>query len=129
LLPRRADGDHDFCQRCWPSIIVQTDRQCRDAFAPLSLQRPIQIIFRRGHLRREQPASVRLQLGALVPHHDIDQRFLDTPYYVSPNEAAGHEAFAVIREALRHKAMVALGRLVLAKGEGKCSGSLRKKLS
>jgi len=58
-----------------------------------------------------------IEIDRFVPHHDIDQRFLDTPYYVSPNEPAGHEAFAVIREAMRHKAMVALGRLVLSRRE------------
>src|SRR5438132_6014233 len=39
------------------------------------------------------------------------------PYYVTPNEPAGQEAFAVIREAMRGKGMVALGRLVLSKRE------------
>jgi DNA end-binding protein Ku len=58
-----------------------------------------------------------IEIDRFVSRHDIDQRFLDTPYYVTPNEPAGHEAFAVIREAMRHKAMVALGRLVLARRE------------
>jgi DNA end-binding protein Ku len=44
-------------------------------------------------------------------------RFFDTPYYVTPNEPVAQEAFAVIREAMPHKAMAALGRLVLAKRE------------
>ena len=34
-----------------------------------------------------------------------------------PSEPVGQEAFAVIREAMRGKGMVALGRLVLSKGE------------
>jgi Ku protein len=58
-----------------------------------------------------------IEIDRFVPRDAIDQRFLDTPYYVTPNEPAGHEAFAVIREAMRHKAMVALGRLVLSKRE------------
>jgi DNA end-binding protein Ku len=58
-----------------------------------------------------------IEIDRFVPCHDIDQRFFDTPYYVTPNEAASHEAFAVIREAMRHKAMVALGRLVLSRRE------------
>jgi DNA end-binding protein Ku len=52
-----------------------------------------------------------------VPRAQIDQRFFDTPYYVTPSEPVGQEAFAVIREAMRRKAMVALGRLVLSKRE------------
>jgi DNA end-binding protein Ku len=52
-----------------------------------------------------------------TPRAQIDQRFFDTPYYVTPNEPVGQEAFAVIRDAMRGKAMVALGRLVLSKRE------------
>jgi hypothetical protein len=56
-------------------------------------------------------------IDSFLPRQQIDQRFFDTPYYVAPNEPVAQEAFAVIREAMRHKAMVALGRLVLAKRE------------
>ena len=40
-----------------------------------------------------------------------------TPVDVIPNDKAGQDAFAVIREAMRGKSMVALGRVVLAKRE------------
>ena len=59
-----------------------------------------------------------IEIDRFVPRLQIDQRFFDTPYYVTPNEPVAQEAFAVIRDAMRHKAMVALGRLVLAKGYG-----------
>src|SRR6266436_3915342 len=58
-----------------------------------------------------------IEIDSFVPRAQIDQRFLDTPYYVMPNEPVGQEAFAVIREAMRGKAMIALGRLVLSKRE------------
>jgi DNA end-binding protein Ku len=58
-----------------------------------------------------------IEIDSFVPRSQIDQRFFDTPYYVTPNEPVGQEAFAVIREAMRGKGMVALGRLVLAKRE------------
>ena len=58
-----------------------------------------------------------IEIGRFVPRPEIDQRFFDTPYYVTPNEPVGQEAFAVIREAMRGKGMVALGRLVLSKRE------------
>jgi DNA end-binding protein Ku len=58
-----------------------------------------------------------IEIDSFVPRQEIDQRFFDTPYYVTPNEPVAQEAFAVIREAMRHKTMVALGRLVLAKRE------------
>ena len=58
-----------------------------------------------------------IEIDSLVPRAEIDQRFLDTPYYISPNEPVGHEAFAVIREVMRSKALAALGRVVLSKRE------------
>ena len=58
-----------------------------------------------------------IEIDSFVPRAQIDQRFFDTPYYVTPSEPVGQEAFAVIREAMRRKGMVALGRLVLSKRE------------
>jgi DNA end-binding protein Ku len=58
-----------------------------------------------------------IEIDSFVPRQQIDQRFFDTPYYVAPNEPVAQEAFAVIREAMRHKTMVAPGRLVLCKRE------------
>jgi DNA end-binding protein Ku len=58
-----------------------------------------------------------IEIDSFVPRAQIDQRYFDTPYYIAPNEPVGQEAFAVIREAMRGKAMVALGRLVLSKRE------------
>ena len=58
-----------------------------------------------------------IEIDSFMPRAQIDQRFLDTPYYVMPNEPVGQEAFAVIREAMRGKGVVALGRLVLSKRE------------
>src|SRR5712672_2674555 len=58
-----------------------------------------------------------IEIDRFVPHSAIDQRFFDSPYYVMPSEPVGQEAFVVIREAMRGKGMVALGRLVLAKRE------------
>jgi DNA end-binding protein Ku len=40
-----------------------------------------------------------------------------SPYYITPNDPVGQDAFAVIREAMRSKALVALGRVVLSKRE------------
>jgi DNA end-binding protein Ku len=58
-----------------------------------------------------------IEIDSFVPRQQIDQRLFDTPYYVVPNEPVAQEAFAVIREAMRHKTMFALGRLVLSKRE------------
>jgi hypothetical protein len=54
-------------------------------------------------------ARTRSTSTSLVPGAEIDRRFVDTPYYVTPNDPVGQEAFGVIREAMRSKALVALG--------------------
>ena len=58
-----------------------------------------------------------IEIHSFVPRDQIDERYLDTPYYIAPNDQAGLDAFAVIREAMRGKSMVALGRVVLSKRE------------
>jgi DNA end-binding protein Ku len=58
-----------------------------------------------------------IEIDSFVPRSQIDQRFFNTPYYVRPSEPVGQEVFAVIRQAMRGKAMVALGRLVLSRRE------------
>jgi DNA end-binding protein Ku len=58
-----------------------------------------------------------IEIDSFVPRGQIDERYLDNSYYITPNDQVGQEAFAVIREAMRGKGMVALGRIVLAKRE------------
>jgi DNA end-binding protein Ku len=65
----------------------------------------------------EIESSHTIEIDSFAPRAQIDQRFFDTPYYITPNEPVAQDAFAVIREAMRRKAMVALGRLVLSKRE------------
>jgi DNA end-binding protein Ku len=58
-----------------------------------------------------------IEIDSFVPRAQIDERYLDSPYYIIPNDQVGQEAFAVIRDAMRGKGMVALARVVLAKRE------------
>ena len=58
-----------------------------------------------------------IEIDSFVPREQIDERYLDSPYYITPNDQVGQEAFAVIREAMRGKGMAALGRVVLGKRE------------
>jgi DNA end-binding protein Ku len=58
-----------------------------------------------------------IDIDSFVPAAQIDKRFYDSPYYIAPTDSVGQEAFAVIRDAMRGKGMVALGRIVLAKRE------------
>jgi DNA end-binding protein Ku len=62
-------------------------------------------------------SSHTIEIDSFVPREQIDERFLDSPYYILPNDKVGQDAFAVIRDAMRKKGMVALGRIVLAKRE------------
>jgi len=58
-----------------------------------------------------------IELDRFVPRSQVDVRYLDTPYYVVPRDEVGQEAFAVIRDAMRGKDVVGLGRVVLARRE------------
>ena len=58
-----------------------------------------------------------IEIEKFVPLSEIDERYFDAPYYVAPNDEVGVEAFAVIREAMKNKKMVGVGRVVLAKRE------------
>src|SRR5437870_1443341 len=56
-----------------------------------------------------------IEIDRFVPAAQIDKRYYDSPYYISSNDSVGQEAFAVIRDAMKGKGMVALGRIVLNK--------------
>ncbi|MFL5065672.1 MAG: Ku protein [Xanthobacteraceae bacterium] len=59
-----------------------------------------------------------IEIDSFVPKDEIDQRYLDKPYYIVPGgEKVGEEAFAVIRDAMKDKDRVALGRIVMAHRE------------
>ena len=58
-----------------------------------------------------------IEIERFVPGTQIDPCYYDTPYYIAPRDEVGQEAFAVIRDAMRGKDMVGMGRLVLAKRE------------
>ncbi len=58
-----------------------------------------------------------IDIKAFVPKAEIDNRYLDSPYYIAPTDKVGQEAFTVIRDVIRDKKMVALGRVVLTRRE------------
>jgi DNA end-binding protein Ku len=59
-----------------------------------------------------------LEIDSFVPKDEVDQRYLDRPYYIAPSDdKVGAEAFAVIRNAMQDKDSVALGRIVVAHRE------------
>jgi DNA end-binding protein Ku len=58
-----------------------------------------------------------IEINSFVPRSEIDDRYLDSPYYISPTDQVGQEAFSVIRDAMRDKKMVGLARVVLTRRE------------
>jgi DNA end-binding protein Ku len=58
-----------------------------------------------------------IDIESFVPRAEIDERYMDSPYYIAPTDEVGQEAFIVIREAMREKKMVGLGRVVLYRRE------------
>jgi DNA end-binding protein Ku len=58
-----------------------------------------------------------IDIDRFVPRSEIDDRYLDSPYYIAPTDKVGQEAFSVIRDAMREKKMVGLARVVLTRRE------------
>jgi len=58
-----------------------------------------------------------IDITTFVPRQEIDDRYVDQPYYLAPTDKVGQEAFTVIRDAMRDKKMVGLARLVLQRRE------------
>jgi DNA end-binding protein Ku len=58
-----------------------------------------------------------IEIDEFVPRKEIDELYLNNPYYVVPDGEVGQQAFAVIREAIRKEGMVALGRVVFTSRE------------
>jgi Ku protein len=58
-----------------------------------------------------------IDIDSFVPKDEIDQRYLNHPYYLVPDGKAGLDAFAVIRDAMKDQDRVALARIVLTNRE------------
>ena len=58
-----------------------------------------------------------MALDSFVKREEIEQIYLDSPYYLTPADKVSEEAFAVIRDALDNKKMAGLARIVLARRE------------
>lgn len=58
-----------------------------------------------------------IDIDVFSPRDSIEWIWLDTPYYLSPNDAVGEEAFSVIRDAMAAEDMVGISRLVISRRE------------
>jgi len=78
-----------------------------------------------------------IDIESFVPRSEVDEIYLDESFYIVPNDDVAYEAFAVIREAMKKKDMVGLGRVVMhrrerllmlqARGKGITATALRYK--
>ena len=58
-----------------------------------------------------------IEIDQFVPRSEIDDRYIDSPYYLAPDGKVGQDAFAVIRDTIAKMNMVAVGRVVLTRRE------------
>lgn len=58
-----------------------------------------------------------IDISTFTPRDSVEWIWFDTPYYLSPNDAVGEEAFSVIREAMEATQMVGISRLVITRRE------------
>jgi DNA end-binding protein Ku len=58
-----------------------------------------------------------IDIDQFVPKSEIDERYIDSPYYIAPDGQVGQDAFAVIRDTIGKLNMVALGQVVLTRRE------------
>jgi DNA end-binding protein Ku len=58
-----------------------------------------------------------IDIENFVPREEVDERFLDTAYYIAPTDKVSNEAFCVIRDAIRDKGMAGTARIVMGRRE------------
>ncbi len=58
-----------------------------------------------------------VEIESFVARDEVDEIYLDESFYIVPNDEVAYEAFAVIREAMKKKNMVGLGRVVMHRRE------------
>jgi DNA end-binding protein Ku len=61
--------------------------------------------------------SKTIDIDSFVPQAEVDEIYLDSPYYLAPDDKVAEEAFAVIREAMARKKVVGIARVVLSRRE------------
>jgi DNA end-binding protein Ku len=58
-----------------------------------------------------------IEIDQFVPRKEIDDLYLNVPYYIIPDGEVGRQAYVVIRDAIKKEGMVALGRVVFTTRE------------
>ena len=58
-----------------------------------------------------------IDIEAFVPRKEVDEIYLNESYYIVPSDKVSHEAFSVIREAMKEEDLVGIARVVLYRRE------------
>jgi DNA end-binding protein Ku len=58
-----------------------------------------------------------IDIESFVPVEQVDKRYLEAPYYITPDDKVAQEAFAVIRDAMREKGRAGVARVVIGRRE------------
>jgi DNA end-binding protein Ku len=58
-----------------------------------------------------------IEIEQFVPRNDIEDLYLNNPYYLTPDGEIGRQAYVVLREAMKKERMIALGRVILTTRE------------
>ena len=58
-----------------------------------------------------------IDIDVFAPRNSIEWVWLETPYYLSPDDPVAEEAFSVIRDAMAAEDMVGISRLVISRRE------------
>src|SRR3954449_4517325 len=94
--------------------VVESDQKARG----YELKKGEYIVVEKEELEAVQIESNHtIDIDNFVPKEEIDKRYLNHPYYITPDGKAGVDAFAVIRDAMKDKDRVALARIVLTNRE------------
>ena len=58
-----------------------------------------------------------INIESFCKRGEVDERYLERPYYLAAEDKVSREAFAVIRDAMKRKGMAGLGRVVMFRRE------------
>ena len=76
------------------------------------------VLLEDNELESVQLESARsIDIESFTPVDSVDWIWYETPYYLTPNDKVGEEAYCVIRDAMRSTGMAGVARLVLHRRE------------
>ena len=117
FILRGASGDIRITAAETDTAIVR-DRSGQDISRGYEIGKGQYILVDDEELEKIQIESTHtIDIDTFVPKPEVDERFLENPYYLVPTDKVGQEPFAVIRDAIRDMNMAALGRVVLSRRE------------